>query len=186
MISSAWKWENSQVFFTCTASTLLYITLMFIPWTKQFTHSFGPGTWTETVWQAELGLLETQPLQLFVLSLFYRHRLPQLAGQDGTPAYLSTKSAVLAQTDFHQHFKENCWTLHLRHAHTAPASCSSVGMSGHDKQVVTTCEGLRSRRKAWNLKLSLILSWVCFCGLNLQRFVHFFSMVLQKSILSPV
>lgn len=78
-------------------------------------------------------MLETQPLQLFVLSLFYRHRLPQLAGQDGTLAHLSAKSAVLAQTDFHQHFKENCWTLHLRRARTAPASCSSVGMSGRDK-----------------------------------------------------
>lgn len=138
--------ELSQVYFICSASTLFYITLLFIPCPEQLTHSFHPGARTEAVWQSELKLFETQPLRLSVLSLFYQLPLPQLAWQDGTPAHVSAQSAVFAQTVFHQHFKENCWTLHLRCAHS-PSCCFSVGMLFPGKQVVANGGGLTSLRK---------------------------------------
>lgn len=74
---------------------------------------------------------------------------PATAGLAGwsTCTCLSAKSAVLAQTSFCQHFNENCWTLHLRHVHAAPASCFSEEMFSLGKQVVMNCGGPRSKRK---------------------------------------
>lgn len=141
--------ELSPVYFIC--STLLYILLLyillFIPWPKQLTHSFHPGTRAETVWQSELKSFEAQPLQLSVLSLFYQLPLPQLAWQDGTPAHVSAQSLLSLHKQSFISTLKKIDGLCIWGVHTAPACCFSVEMLFPGKQVVANCGGLTNLRK---------------------------------------
>lgn len=124
----------------------------FIPWAKQFTHSFSSGLRLETAWQIALRFFKAEPLQLSLLSC-------RCSSWAGWVEHLHvSQHSLLSQHKpaFIITLKKNCWTLHLRHVRTAPARCFSAGMFSSGKRVVTNCGGSRSRRKKESRKPAII------------------------------